>query len=71
MKNQLAYNREKNKNFESLHPLIAAGVMKMTTAQNIAGSGLCLAHLHKIHSRDGEDGLRNIFVSKTVMVKVA
>lgn len=64
VKNQLAYNREKNKNIESLHPLIAAGVMKMTTAQNIAGSGLCLAHLHKIHSRDGEDGLRNIFVSK-------
>lgn len=36
----------------------------MTTAQNIAGSGLCLAHLHKIHSMDGENGLRNIFVSK-------
>lgn len=64
MKNQLAYNRVKNKNIESLHPLIAAGVMKMTTAQNIAGSGLCLAHLHKIHSMDGENGLRNIFVSK-------
>ena len=30
----------------------------------MAGSELNLAHLHKIHDRDGEDGLRNIFCVK-------
>ncbi|XP_061185226.1 uncharacterized protein LOC133193285, partial [Saccostrea echinata] len=52
VKNQLAFNREKTKNIGSLNPLIAAGVMKMTTAENVAGSGLCLANLRKIHMRE-------------------
>ena len=59
--NQLSFNEEKNKNKESLNPLICNGVMKRPTAENVAGSGLNFKHLRKIYDRDGEDGLRNIF----------
>ena len=64
VKQQLQFSAEKSKNIVSLHQLVAAGVMKMTTAENIAGSGLCIQHLQKIFSRDGEDGLRNTFTNK-------
>jgi hypothetical protein len=64
VKQQMVFNLEKSKNITSLHPLVAAGVMKTATAENIAGSGLCLQHLRTIVSREGEDGLRNTFTSK-------
>lgn len=59
------FNRAKLQNLGSLHPLVACGVMKMTTAETIAGSGLNCAHLRLIFNRSGEDGLVNIFKSKT------
>ena len=40
------FNKAKLKNLCSMHPLIASGVMKMTTAVNIAGSGLSCTHFH-------------------------
>ena len=51
------FNKAKWKNLCSMHPLIASGVMKMTTAVNIAGSGLSCTHFHMIFNRNGEDGL--------------
>jgi len=61
-------SREKSKNIGSLNVLVSSGVCKMTTAENIAGSGLKLVHLKKIHSRDGEDGLMNTFTMKNCEV---
>lgn len=60
----LLFSNEKSKNITSLHVLIAKGVVKHNTAENIAGSGLNLSHLHKIFQRDGEDGLRATFAQK-------
>ncbi|VDH92079.1 Hypothetical predicted protein [Mytilus galloprovincialis] len=57
--------KAKAKNLPSFHPLIASGVMKMTTAENIAGSGLNCAHLKLIYTRKGEDGLIDVLMSKT------
>ena len=62
--NQLRFNKEKAKNINSLHPLIAEGTIKMATAENVAGSGLCLNHSFKIHQSEGEDGVRNTFICK-------
>lgn len=53
------FNDEKAKNIKSLQVLIGRGVVKMTTAENIAGSGLNLSHLRTIFKRHGEDGLRD------------
>lgn len=61
----LLFSKEKSKNITSLHVLIAKGIVKHNTAENIAGSGLNLSHLHKIFQRDGEDGLRATFSQKT------
>ncbi len=61
---QLRYNEEKAKNITSLAPLVSQGVMKKHTADNIAGSGLCLEHLKTIYQRHGEDGLMDTFTSK-------
>lgn len=60
------FNKAKSKNLSSLQPLIASGVMKMTTAENIAGSGLSSSHLKMIFNRSGEDGIVDVFMSKTV-----
>ena len=62
--NSMLFNEEKNCNFNSLCPLISNGVMKRATAENVAGSGLNIKHLQKIFIRDGEDGLKNVFISK-------
>ena len=65
--NQRLLNREKYKHIDSLCPLVAAGVMKRTTAENIAGSELNINHLQVIFRRDGEYGLSSVFtVKKTV-----
>lgn len=61
----LFFSNEKSKNITSLHVLIAKGIVKHNTAENIAGSGLNLSHLHRIFQRDGEDGLRATFSQKT------
>ncbi|CAG2185916.1 unnamed protein product [Mytilus edulis] len=61
--------KAKAKNLPSFHPLIASGVMKMTTAENIAGSGLNCAHLKLIYTRKGEDGLIDVLMSKTAFGK--
>jgi hypothetical protein len=47
-----------------LNDLIGNYVLKMSMAENDAGSGLGLNHLKLIHKRSGEDGLRNIFCAK-------
>ncbi|KAK3108256.1 hypothetical protein FSP39_004267 [Pinctada imbricata] len=60
----LQFGSEKAKNMSSLHCLIAKGIVKHGCAENIAGSGLHFWHLHKIFKRDGEDGLRAIFMQK-------
>ncbi|XP_060592882.1 uncharacterized protein LOC132747499 [Ruditapes philippinarum] len=57
-------NKEKKKNFPTLEVLIAAGVMKNATADNIASSGLNFEHLKTIFRRKGEDGLLNVFTAK-------
>ena len=36
--------------------LVAKGIYKQATAENIAGSGLQLCHLRTIYDREGEDG---------------
>lgn len=61
--------KAKAKNLPSFHPLIASGVMKMTTAENIAGSGLNCAHLKLIYTRKGEDGLIDVLMSKNAFGK--
>lgn len=57
---QEVFNETKSRNIDSLHCLIASGVLKTATAENIAGSGLNLHHLQLIWQRDGEDGLMNV-----------
>ena len=44
-----------------LSRLVAFGIMKAATAENIAGSGLSVQHLKKIYERLGKDGLRSMF----------
>ena len=58
----MKYKEEKKKNIKSLEPLVGAGVMKMCTAEKVAGSGLCLAHLKLLFRRGGEDALRDNFI---------
>ncbi len=60
---QQDFDKERKRLTPTLHPLIAAGV-KSTTAENIAGSGLGMAHLQHIYSRGKEDGLRNVLSAK-------
>ncbi|XP_060562490.1 uncharacterized protein LOC132722076 [Ruditapes philippinarum] len=57
-------NKEKHKNLPSLSILIASGVMKSSTADNVASSGLNFKHLQTIFQRKGEDGLYNVFTMK-------
>ena len=63
------FNLAKARNVGSLHCLVASGVIKVATAENIAGSGLNLQHLKLVWQRDGEDGLRNIFTAKNSIEK--
>lgn len=62
--NAMKFNREKSKNVATLDILVAEGVCKRTTAENIAGSGLRLSHLKTIYERRGVDGLLNTFTEK-------
>ena len=62
--NQLLFNKEKSEKYIVIAPLIAKGIIKMPSAENVAGSGLCLNHLFKIYQREGEDGARNTFICK-------
>ena len=63
------FNLAKARNVGSLHYLVASGVIKLATAENIAGSGLNL-HLKLVWKRDGEDDLRNIFTAKNNIEKL-
>ena len=58
------FQKERAKNIKSLEVLVGQGIMKMSLAENIAGSGLTLNHLRSIVNRQGEDGLRDIFTAK-------
>lgn len=60
---QDVFNETKSRNIDSLHCLIAMGVLKTATAVNIAGSGLNLHHLQLIWQRDGEDGCLDVLSS--------
>jgi DNA polymerase III alpha subunit (gram-positive type) len=62
---QLIYNDEKSKHYSSLAFLVERKVISKCMAEKIAGSGLSLRNLKAIKRRDGEDGLRNIFLNKT------
>ena len=62
--NNMLFNKQKSLNIRSLDLLMAKGVFKRPTAENIAGSGLNLQHLRTIHKRGGEDGLRDVFMEK-------
>ena len=64
MQHSVESNMEKRKNFPLLPPLVASGVMKTATAENVASSGLNLKHLLTTFNRNGEDGLYNIFTVK-------
>lgn len=66
---QEVFNETKSRNIDSLHCLIASGVLKTATAENIAGSGLNLHHLQLIWQRDGEDGLLNVLSAKNSLDK--
>ena len=61
--NQL-FLKAKATHLPSLSVVVAQGVCKNSTAENIAGSGLNLGHLRKIFNRDGQDGLLNVFRGK-------
>lgn len=63
------FNETKSRNIDSLHCLIASGVLKTATAENVAGSGLNLHHLQLIWQRDGEDGLMNVLSAKNSLDK--
>lgn len=60
---QEVFNETKSRNIDSLHCLIAMGVLKTATAVNIAGSGLNLHHLQLIWQRDSEDGCLDVLSS--------
>uniref|UniRef100_K1Q752 Exonuclease domain-containing protein n=1 Tax=Magallana gigas TaxID=29159 RepID=K1Q752_MAGGI len=62
---QLIYNGEKARNYNSFATLVQNAVLSKCMAGKIAGSGLTLGHLKAIKNRDGEDGLRNTFLVKT------
>ncbi|XP_053390105.1 uncharacterized protein LOC128553026 [Mercenaria mercenaria] len=62
--NNMAFNKSKTLNLPSLNPLIYSGVIKKPTAENIAGSGLNINHLKLLHTRGGEDALKDVFISK-------
>lgn len=62
---QLIYNGEKARNYNSLATLVQNAVLSKCMAGKIAGSGLTLGHLKAIKNRDGKDGLRNTFLVNT------
>ncbi|XP_053375674.1 uncharacterized protein LOC123538322 isoform X3 [Mercenaria mercenaria] len=64
VKHSMESNIEKKKNMPSLSVLVANGVMKSSTADNVASSGLNFKHLHTIFLRKGEDGLYNVFTMR-------
>ena len=64
MHNNMEYNKQKSFNIRSLDMLVAEGVFKRPTSENIEGSGLSLQHLRTIYKRGGEDGLRDVFYGK-------
>ena len=61
---QELFNLSRSKNIDSLHVLVAKGVLKLCMAENIAGSGLALGHLKLVYDRSGEDGLTCVLSSK-------
>lgn len=60
---QCSLGKKKQKNLPTFNPLISKSVLKMDTADNVAGFGLQLTHLKKkIFQRDGDDELLNTFI---------
>ena len=66
--NPMCFLDEEALNLSSLDPLVFTGVCKRPTAENIAGSGLKLAHLKLVYSRGGEDRLMDVLLVKTQKV---
>ena len=64
IKHNMDSNMEKKKNLPSLSVLISSGVMKSSTAENVASSGLNFKNLQSIFQRNGEDGLYNVFTMR-------
>lgn len=62
--NNYLFLKTTSRNIPSLEILIAKGIVKRATAENIAGSGLQLIQLFKIFKRDGEDGMPAICTQK-------
>lgn len=63
VKHSILFNKEK-KNLPSLSVLVSSSVMEISTAENIASSGLIYDHLYMIYKRIGEDGLLNVYTMK-------
>lgn len=61
---QEVFNETKSRNIDSLNCLIASGVLKTATAENIAGSGLNLHHLQLIWQRDGKFFYKSVNIFK-------
>ncbi len=55
---------QKSQNFLSYQPLIGQGIVKTNMAENIAGSGLSVAHLSLVYKRKNVDGLRDVLSAK-------
>lgn len=66
---QNVFNETKSRTIDSLHRLIASGVLKTATAENIAGSGLNLHHLQLIWQRDSGDSFLNVLSAKNSLDK--
>ena len=62
--NCMFLNRKKSKNVSTLDILVAKGICKRASAENIAGSGLQLCHFRTIYQWEGEDGLLNTFTER-------
>ena len=62
---QTFYGLQHRKKIQSLSIFVSRGIMKSSTAENIARSGLNFEHLKTMFNRKGEDGLINGFTMKT------
>ncbi len=61
---QKEFLQQKSKHLASYDELATRTVIKRSTAENLAGSGLSLRHVQLIYKRKGSDGLRDSFSGK-------
>ncbi|XP_021373023.1 uncharacterized protein LOC110463022 [Mizuhopecten yessoensis] len=61
MKDCVVYKRKKDNNLPSFTILVERKVISAFMASKIAGSGLSVRHIQLAYSRDGSDGIRQLF----------